>query len=106
MLLTKIGLILSLLLAPSSVKATDGTSTTTPHWSCVRFHESRNGLNPNIYQFQNPGLERSIGMTKPPALYTRQQQDHYALAAYALARRVFGDGWQPWDADKAVCNLP
>jgi len=85
---------------PSSV------STATPQWACVLQHESGDGkFSPNLFQFQNTALERTIGMTRSPGSYTRQEQDAFALKTFAYAQRVWGNGFEPWRADSRLCGL-
>lgn len=85
---------------------TDATSTNTPRWACVLQHESGNGkFSPNLFQFQNTALEHTVGMKRSPGSYTRQEQDTFAIRAYAYSLRVWGNGFFPWSADSTACHL-
>lgn len=97
--------LLALLLAIHPA-ADPAKTTTTKQWVCIRSHESTDGkLSPNLYQFQNADLERTVEMTRPPSTYSRSQQNAFALKAYAYSLRVWGNGFTPWAADSTACDL-
>lgn len=74
----------------------DGLSTSTKDWACVRFHESTDGkLSPNIYQLYDGFIPGS----------SRARQNAQALALWWSDLRDFGDPWTAWAADSKVCGL-
>lgn len=96
--------------SPSSVRArpksSDATSTDTKDWACIRWNESRNGLNPNIYQFQGSAFQAITGLDHSPGSYPRAVQNRAALEVYAWWQHADGIGFHPWLADRYVCDLP
>ena len=85
----------------------DASSTNTPNWTCIRFHESTNGkLSSNLYQFQGSAFPAITGLTRSPGSYPRAVQNRAALEVYAYWQRADGIGFHPWLADRYVCDLP
>jgi hypothetical protein len=92
--------------APASLpvpaaSGSDATSINTPHWACIRQHESNDNYsigNGGAYQFELGTWEGLTGLTtaaeaSPPAV-----QDAAALRLYAER------GWEPWTT-RHVCGL-
>jgi hypothetical protein len=92
---------------PSPPPISDASSTNTPNWTCIRFHESTNGkLSSNLYQFQGSAFRSITGLAGSPGAYPRAVQDSAALALYAWWQHADGIGFHPWLADRYVCHLP
>lgn len=94
------------ILFAGSRAAPSSSTTNTPSWACIRFHESTNGkLSSNIYQFQGSVFRSVTGLTGQPGTYSRAVQNTAALALFGYAQRTWGNGFLPWRADFAVCHL-
>ena len=92
---------------PVELPISDSSSTNTPNWACIRFHESTNGkLSSNLYQFQGSAFRSITGLAGSPGAYPRAVQDSAALALYAWWEHADGIGFHPWLADRYVCHLP
>jgi hypothetical protein len=84
------------------------SSTAVPPWPCIRYNESRGIYTEpggGAYQFQGVMLKTATHLTLPGEDYSPRVQDWAALKVYALAMKIWGNGWQPWKADWAVCGL-
>jgi Transglycosylase-like domain len=92
--------------APSPVAApagsgSDGSSTNTPDWACIRQHESGGNYgeyNGGAYQFELGTWEGLTGLTTPA-------QDSPPAVQDSAALRLFAErGWEPWTT-RFVCGL-
>ena len=90
--------------APSTPPAgavSDATSTNTPHWACIRQHESGGNYsagNGGAYQFEFGTWNSLTGLPSPAQDYPASVQD-------AAALRLFSErGWEPWST-RYVCGL-
>ncbi len=88
--------------APAPAGAlSDATSTNTPHWACIRQHESGGNYsdgNGGAYQFQFGTWNALTGLPSPAQDYPASVQDAAALKLYSQR------GWQPWTT-RYVCGL-
>ena len=90
--------------APAPVPAgavSDATSTNTPHWACIRQHESGGSYsagNGGAYQFELGTWNGLTGLPSPAQDYPASVQDAAALKLYSQR------GWQPWTT-RYVCGL-
>jgi hypothetical protein len=80
---------------------TDATSTNTPHWACIRQHESSGNYsvgNGGAYQFEFGTWHGLTGLPAPAQDYPPAVQD-------AAALKLFSErGWEPWTT-RYVCGL-
>jgi transglycosylase-like protein len=79
----------------------DGTSTNTPDWACIRQHESNDNYSTGgggAYQFELGTWEGLTGLTTPAEDSPPSVQDAAALRLYAER------GWEPWTT-RYVCGL-
>ncbi len=79
----------------------DGTSTDTPDWACIRQHESGdNYAEPGggAYQFELGTWQSLTGLPAPAEDYSAAVQDSAALRLFAER------GWEPWTT-RFVCGL-
>ena len=79
----------------------DATSTNTPHWACIRAHESGGNYavgNGGAYQFELGTWRGLTGLPLPAQDYPPSVQDAAALKLYAER------GWEPWTT-RFVCGL-
>ena len=86
--------------APAGV-VSDATSTNTPHWACIRQHESSGDYsagNGGAYQFQFGTWNALTGLPSPAQDYPPSVQDAAALKLYSQR------GWEPWST-RYVCGL-
>jgi Transglycosylase-like domain len=92
--------------APNPVAApagsgSDGSSTNTPDWACIRQHESGDNYgeyNGGAYQFELGTWEGLTGLTTPA-------QDSPPAVQDSAALRLFAErGWEPWTT-RFVCGL-
>ena len=88
--------------APAPAGAvSDATSTNTPHWACIRQHESGGDYgvgNGGAYQFQFGTWNALTGLPSPAQDYPASVQDAAALKLYSQR------GWEPWST-RYVCGL-
>jgi hypothetical protein len=79
----------------------DASSTNTPHWACIRQHESGGNYaehNGGAYQFELGTWEGLTGLATPA-------QDSPPAVQDSAALRLFAErGWQPWTT-RYVCGL-
>jgi hypothetical protein len=81
--------------------ASDATSTNTPHWACIRAHESGGNYGEGgggAYQFEFATWHGLTGLPAPAQSYPPSVQDAAALKLYAQR------GWEPWTT-RYVCGL-
>ena len=86
--------------APAGV-VSDATSTNTPHWACIRQHESSGDYsagNGGAYQFEFGTWNALTGLPSPAQDYPASVQDAAALTLYSQR------GWEPWST-RYVCGL-
>ena len=86
---------------PSPGGGSDATSTNTPHWACIRAHESGGNYavgNGGAYQFEFGTWHGLTGLPSPAQDYPPSVQDAAALKLYAQR------GWEPWTT-RYVCGL-
>jgi transglycosylase-like protein len=86
--------------APTS-GGSDATSTNTPHWACIRAHESGGNYavgNGGAYQFELGTWRGLTGLPLPAQDYPPSVQDAAALKLFAER------GWEPWTT-RFVCGL-
>ena len=79
----------------------DATSTNTPHWACIRQHESGGNYadgGGGAYQFENGTWTSITGLPGPAQSYPAATQDSAALRLFAQR------GWAPWTT-RYVCGL-
>ncbi len=79
----------------------DATSTNTPHWACIRQHESGGNYGDGgggAYQFGNGTWTSVTGLPGPAQSYPAATQDAAALQLFAQR------GWEPWTT-RYVCGL-
>jgi hypothetical protein len=79
----------------------DGASTNTPDWACIRQHESGDDYaeyNGGAYQFELGTWESLTGLATPAQDSPPAVQDGAALRLYAER------GWEPWTT-RFVCGL-
>jgi hypothetical protein len=79
----------------------DGTSTNTPDWACIRQHESGGDYaegGGGAYQFELGTWEGLTGLSSPAEDSPASVQDAAALRLYAER------GWEPWTT-RYVCGL-
>ena len=82
-------------------QASDATSTNTPHWACIRSHESGGNYaegGGGAYQFEFSTWRGLTGLPSPAQDYPPSVQDAAALKLYAER------GWEPWTT-RYVCGL-
>jgi hypothetical protein len=87
--------------APAPGGGSDATSTNTPHWACIRAHESGGNYavgNGGAYQFEFSTWHGLTGLPSPAQDYPPSVQDAAALKLYAER------GWEPWTT-RYVCGL-
>ena len=88
--------------APAPAGAvSDATSTNTPHWACIRQHESGGNYsagNGGAYQFEFGTWNSLTGLPSPAQDYPASVQDAAALKLYSER------GWEPWST-RYVCGL-
>ena len=95
---------------PVVFSGSDGTSTNTADWACIRQHESGGdyqigGMEPygGAYQF-SVGTWQGLGFSGVPNQASSQTQDRAALALYAYDLRVTGNPWSAWET-APMCGL-
>jgi len=79
----------------------DATSTNTPHWACIRQHESGGNYaegGGGAYQFEFSTWHGLTGLPAPAQDYPPSVQDAAALKLFSQR------GWQPWTT-RYVCGL-
>jgi hypothetical protein len=87
--------------AAAAVASSDATSTNTPDWACIRWHESGNNYAEHgggAYQFENGTWTGITGLPGPAQNYSPAVQDAAALKLYNER------GWEPWTT-RYVCGL-
>jgi muramidase (phage lysozyme) len=86
---------------PATYGGSDATSTDTPDWTCIRFHESTDNYSEpggGAYQFEDGTWESVTGLAGPAENYPPAVQD-------AAALKLYGErGWEPWTT-RFVCGL-
>ena len=79
----------------------DATTTNTPHWACIRQHESGGNYavgGGGAYQFEQGTWSGLTGLSTPAQVSPPAVQD-------AAALRLFSQrGWEPWTT-RFVCGL-
>jgi Transglycosylase-like domain len=79
----------------------DGSSTNTADWACIREHESGDNYSEHgggAYQFEQGTWQSLTGLPAPAQDYPPAVQDSAALRLYAER------GWEPWTT-RYVCGL-
>jgi hypothetical protein len=82
-------------------QGSDATSTNTPHWACIRAHESGGNYGEGgggAYQFEFATWHGLTGLPAPAQDYPPSVQDAAALKLFAQR------GWEPWTT-RYVCGL-